>query len=170
VVARARRSAGTNTYVNRLLCRKPRPELDIENFRNSVVFKVTGLIKPLAAGAVTQANPSGLAGGYLHIGQGRPVAWQGRGSAPMTLTGPFELHEMSDGKLPFGAGLTKCLFSTGQGDFELTVPTTDLDLVRLGWPRPRKSSSRRRNRRVRPLSRMSTSSVGRCSATPPTSP
>lgn len=127
MAARARRSAGTNTYVNRLLFRKSRPELDIENFRNGVAFKVTGLIKSLAVDAA-----SGLDGGYLHIGQGQPVVWRGRGSVSMALTGPFELHEMSSGNLPFGASLTKCLLSTGQGDFELTVPKTDLDLVRLG--------------------------------------
>jgi hypothetical protein len=107
------------------LFRKPKPELDLEDFRNGVGFKVAGLFRR----AEDVGRPGTLGNGFLHLEQGQPVVWRGR-SGERRLTGPFELHE-TGGKLPFGGNFTKCLLSTGKGDFELAVPTLDLDLVRL---------------------------------------
>ncbi|MFC0436005.1 hypothetical protein [Kutzneria buriramensis] len=116
---------GTNTLLNRLLLRKARPERDLEDFRNGVGFTVSALLQRIE----DIGGRGAVAGGRLILTQGEPVTWRGPGG-PMQLTGPFELHE-TGGRVPVFGHFAKCLLSTGQGDFELSVPRLDLDLVRL---------------------------------------
>lgn len=125
MAVRVRRSMGTNTLLNRLLFRKARPERDLEDFRNGVGFSVSALLRRFE----DIGGQGAASGGRLILAPGQPVTWSGRGG-PMPLTGPFELHE-TGGAVPVFAHFTKCLLSTGQGDFELTVPRLDIDLVRL---------------------------------------
>jgi VanZ family protein len=125
MAARVRRSMGTNTLLNRLLFRKARPERDLEDFRNGVGFSVSAVLQRIEDIGVRGS----VAGGRLILVQGEPVSWRDAGG-PMQLTGPFELHE-TGGTVPFFAHFTKCLLSTGQGDYQLSVPRLDIDLVRL---------------------------------------
>ncbi|MBB5895275.1 hypothetical protein [Kutzneria kofuensis] len=125
MAARVRRSAGTNTYLNMLLFRRSRPELDLENYRNGDTFKVASLLRKFSV----IGNPGTLRNGFLHLGQGQPVAWHSR-SGMLLLAGPFELNEIG-GKVPLGRNFTRCLLSTSKNDYELAVPTSDMPLVRL---------------------------------------
>ena len=120
---RVRRSAGTDVFGK--LFGRAKPELDLENFRNGTAFKVAGLMRRFE----DMGKPGTLRNGFLHLAQGQPVTWLGRGGAQL-LIGPFELNEIG-GQLPLGRHLTRCLLATSQNDYELAVPTVDLDLVRL---------------------------------------
>jgi hypothetical protein len=125
VAARVRRSAGSNSYLNRLLFRKQDPAQDLEDFRNGIAFKVAGLLRRFE----DVGKPGTLLYGSLELSNGRPVIWQGRGGVTQ-LRAPFELNPL-DGKLPFGRNFTRFLLSTAGGDYEIALPTIDIDLIRL---------------------------------------
>jgi hypothetical protein len=122
---RVRRSAGTNMYLNRLLFRKPQSESDLSEFRAGATLKVSGLMRRFE----DIGRPGTLRGGPLLLAMGQPLTWRSP-SGPMLLTGPYEVNELG-GTLPMGRNFTRLLFTCAQGDFELAVPTLDLDLLRL---------------------------------------
>ena len=123
MTTRARRSAGSKNYVGRLFFIKPKLELDIEDYRNGVTIKVAGMIRPLGASA------DQLATGSLHLSQGQPASWTGR-NGYLLFAAPVEFNVIG-GKIPFGGHMTKCLLSAKAKDFEISLPTLDIDLVRL---------------------------------------
>jgi hypothetical protein len=125
VVARVRRSAGTNKNLNTLLFRKTRPEVDLERYRNGGGVKVASLIRPLE----DLGKPGTLVGGFLHLIPGEPVTWRGRAGVKL-LVGPFQLNE-TGGKLPLARSFTRCVLSTNKFDYDFAVPTIDLPFVRL---------------------------------------
>ena len=123
--SRVRRSTGTYSSLARLVLRKTKPELDLQEYRNGAGFKVISLLRK-----VEDIGTLGSLGrGFLNLVPGEPVTWQGRGGVTQ-LTGPFELNA-TGGKVPFAGGFTKCLLSSKDNDYELAMPTLDLDLVRL---------------------------------------
>jgi hypothetical protein len=116
---------GTNGYLNKLLFRKSKPELDVASYRDGTGFKVVGMLRRIE----DAGNPRALDRGYLRLVPGEPVAWHGRIRAQV-LIGPFELNE-TGGKILFGGNFAKCLLSSGKNEYELAVPKLDLALVRL---------------------------------------
>jgi hypothetical protein len=118
VTARVRRSTGTYTPVARLVLRKTKPQLDLDEYRTGAGFKVISMLRPVE----DSVTPLTLTRGLLNLVPGEPVTWKGRAGVQV-LTGPFELNE-TGGKLPFGASFVKCLLSTGEKDYELTVPNS----------------------------------------------
>lgn len=125
MAVRVRRSAGSNKYLNMVLFRKTRPEIDLESYRDGVGFKMVSLFRRLE----DVGRPGTLVNGFLTLVPGEPVTWRGRTGVTLLL-GPFELTE-NTGKLPLGGNFTKCLLSTKDNDYELAVPTVDLPLLRL---------------------------------------
>src|SRR5205807_10081257 len=91
-----RRSAGTNMYLDKLLFRKPRPDLDIEAFRAGATIKVSSMLRRFE----DMGNSGAVAGGSARLCLGQPLTWYGRGG-PVRLTGPFELNEIG-GRIPLG--------------------------------------------------------------------
>lgn len=120
-----RRSSGTNMYLDRLLFRKPRPDLDIEAYRAGTTIKVQSMLRRFE----DISSPFSSAGGVARITLGQPFQWRGRGG-PVQLTGPFELNEVG-GRILMGRNFTRCMLSAAQGDYEFIVPTLDLALLRL---------------------------------------
>ncbi|MEV6607912.1 hypothetical protein [Kutzneria sp. NPDC051319] len=126
MTARIRRSTGTYTSVARLVLRKTKPELDLENYRNGAGFKVITMLKRVDDVSTSLV----LSRGLLNLVPGQPITWKSRtGVTP--LTGPFTL-DPSGGRIPFSGGFIKCLLSTRENNYELGVPELDLPLVCLG--------------------------------------